>query len=190
VSGIGGAILGLLTAVASCAGILQYIESTPPTQPSQPNPPAVVVITSEPASNYQTSLSTEDWQAVESFLTTAVVAEIAAYQYGDAAYATMFYGDALQSIQNEIMDLNSRGLLLDAQFDYENSYLDDIRLAQNRIEVDSCEYWANDYYNRETGEWLGSEPVTLVPQTITIEQLSGSFYITSISFHTGQAFCQ
>lgn len=77
-----------------------------------------------------------------------------------------------------------------AQFDYENSYIDDIRITQNnKIEVDSCEYWANDYYDRQTGTFIDSDPWELVPQTITIEQLNANFYITSIAFYTGQAFC-
>ncbi len=196
VSGVGAALVGLLTAGASCAAILQYIESTPPTQAPQSNPAAVIVITSEPASNntqsnsVQTSVSAEEWQAVESFLMQAVAAEIAAYQYGDPSYATMFYGDALQALQGEILDLNSRGLLMDPHFDYNNSYLNDIRVGQNRIEVDSCEYWSSDYYDRASGQLIGSDPSALVPQTITIEFLNDNFYITAISFHTGQSFCQ
>jgi hypothetical protein len=195
-SGIGAAVVGLLTAGASCAAILQYMNSTTPSQPASSNPPAVVVITSEPVSNNvqsgsaQTSVSVEEWDAIESFVIQAVVAEITAYQYGDPSYATMFYGDALQALQGEILDLNSRGLLMDPHFDYDNSYLNDIRVGQNHIEVDSCEYWSSDYYDRLTGQLVGSDPSALVPQTITIEYLNENFYITAISFHTGQAFCQ
>lgn len=157
-SGIGGAILGLLTAVASCAGILQYIESTPPTEPAPISPATVIVVTSEPGSNKaQTSVSPEEWQAVTDFLSSAIVAEIMAYQYSDPSYASMFYGDALRSLQDEILDLSSRGVFLSARFDYDNSYIHDMRVGQNnRIEVDSCEYWANDYYDQITGTLLAS----------------------------------
>lgn len=191
--GVGAVLFGLLTAAASCTGIMQYLDSTANRQAPASNPVSVVVVTSEPASNVQAniaSVSPEDWQAVESFLQEAVVAETTAYQYGDASYASMFYGDALLSLQNQIQDLNSRGVLADAHFDYVNSYLHDVRIVQNHIEVDSCEYWANDYYNRLTGELLGSDSSKLVPQTITIELLNGTLYITSIAFYTGQAFCQ
>ena len=194
-NGIGGAIVGLLTAGASCAAILQFMNSTVPPEPAPVNPAAVVVITSEPVSNnvqtsVQTSVSAEEWQAVQTFLTQAVAAEITAYQYGDPSYATMFAGDALRALQGEILDLNSRGVMMDPHFDYSNSYLHDIRVGQNRIEVDSCEYWSSDYYSRQTGEHVGSDPLALLAQTITIEFLNNDFYITGISFHTGQSFCQ
>jgi hypothetical protein len=191
--GLGGALAGLLTIAASCAGIMQYIESSGQQQAPASNSVNVVVVTSQPVSNAQAnsaSISPEDWQAIEGFLREAVIAEITAYQYGDPSYATMFYGDALQAIQDQILDLNTRGVLRSAYFDYENSYIRDIRVGQNnQIEVDSCEYWANDYYERSTGSLIGSDQWMLVPQTITIEYLNANFYITSVSFHTGQAFC-
>lgn len=194
-SGIGGAIVGLLTAGASCAAILQYMNSTTPAQPAPASAAQVVVITSEPVSNQvqtdvQTSVSAEEWQAVQDFLSGAVAAEVAAYQYGDPSYATMFSGDALQALQGKILDLNSRGLVMDPHFDYTNSYVDDIRIVQNYIEVDSCEYWSSDYYDRLTGEFVGSDPLALLAQTIKIEYLNDNFYITGVSFHSGQSFCQ
>lgn len=194
-NGVGAAIAGLLTAGASCAAILQLIKPDQRTPPTPSDPPAVVVITSEPVSNNaslnntQSSVSAEEWQAIQNFMTQAIAAEITAYQYGDPSYATMFYGDALQALQGKILDLNSRGVLMDPHFDYNNSYLHDIRVGQNRIEVDSCEYWSSDYYNRRTGEFVGSDPLALLAQTITIEFLNENFYITGISFHTGQSFC-
>jgi hypothetical protein len=93
-------------------------------------------------------------------------------------------------VQENIADLNSRGILLAANYDHEKSYIYDIRFTQtNRIEVDSCEYWVNDYYDRQTGEILSSGSWTLVPQTIMIEYLDEDFYITSVAFYTGQSFC-
>ncbi len=191
VKGLGGGLLALLTAAASCAGILQYFDSARPAPVAPVNP--VIVITSEPASNAQanvSNISPEQWQAVEDFLRNAVNAEVTAYQYGDPSYANMFYGDALQSIQNQISDLNSKGILMDAHFDYDKSYIRNIRVPQtNRIEADSCEYWANNYYDRQTGSLISSDTWTLVPQTIVIENLNNNFFITSVAFYTGQAFC-
>lgn len=186
-----GGIFTLLTAAASCVGILQYIERPVATPVVTDNPARVDDSGVRPVSDFQTTINQEQWQAVEGFLKEAVAAEIAAYQYGDPVYAaTMFSGDALQTIQYQIEDLNSRGVLLSASFDYDNSYIKDIRIVQtDRIEVDSCEYWSNEYYDRQNGTFLTSDPRKLVPQTILIEYLDQNFYITSIAFYTGQAFC-
>jgi hypothetical protein len=102
----------------------------------------------------------------------------------------MFRRDAMQSLQDQIADINLRGIMLAARFDYDNSYIRDIRLTQNnRIEVDSCEYWANDYYDRQTSALLSSDSWKLVPQTILIEYLNAESYIKSVAFYTDQAFC-
>lgn len=189
-----GGIFGLITVGSGLVAILQYFGPPAPSPASSSNQ-VVVVITSGPASNpsNQSALSDvtpEQWQAIENFLRGAVAAEIAAYQYGDPSYASMFYGDALQKIQAQIADLNSRGILLAASFDSSSSYIHDIRVTgSNRIEVDSCEYWANEYYDRQTGVRLDSASWTLVPQTIMIEYLNADFYITSVAFYADRAFC-
>jgi hypothetical protein len=180
--------LGLLAAGGSIVAILDYLN--PRTTPSAPEfRPTPVMITIEPVAQ-QNAVTPELRDAVEDFLGAAVHSEILAYQYGDASYATIFYGDAMQALQDKITDLNARGILLVASFDYAVSYIADIRLTpDNKVEVDSCEYWTNEYYDRGTGALLGTDPWTLVPQTITIEGLYESAHITSISFHTGRAFC-
>ena len=147
-------------------GILE--PPAPPQAPSS-NQVVVAVITSEPApdsSDRSTSsdITAEQWQAIEDFLRGGVAAEIAAYQYGDPSYASMFYGDALQTVQTQIADLNSQGVMLAAQFDANSSYVHDIRVTgRNRIEVDSCEYWAREYYDRQTGALPDSASWTLRP---------------------------
>lgn len=187
--------VGLITVGSAVVGILEYFESPAPPQASSSNQVVVAVITSEPAPDSSdqsdpADITPEDRQAIEGFLRRAVAAEITAYQYGDPSYASMFYGDALQTIQTQIADLNSRGILLAASFDSDNSYIQDIRVTgSNRIEVDSCEYWANEYYDRQTGALLDSASWTLVPQTIMIEYLNADFYITSVAFYADQAFC-
>lgn len=198
VKGLGGAFLGLLTAAASCAGIMQYLASmnTTPTQPANSN---YVASTSVPVSNVSNpsnaqadvvNVSTTEWQAVATFLQNAVTAEITAYQYGDASYASMYYGDALQTLQSQISDLNARGIYVEEHFDSNKSYIHAIREPNNsHIEVDSCEYWASDYYDRQTGTLISSDAWKLVPQTILIEYIDNNFYITSVAFYTGQAFC-
>lgn len=191
-----GTVIAFMAAAGGLVALLEYLNPSEHAEASS-NPIVEVHVSSldetgqEPVSaNTSTSVSPEEWQAVEDFLNLAVISEIAAYEYGDPAYATVFYGDALQAIRDRIADLNSRGILLEAHFDYENSYIYDIRLTQNdRIEVDSCEYWSNDYYDRQTSVLLGSDSWALVPQTIMIDYLNSDYYITSVAFYTGQAFC-
>lgn len=200
VKGLGAGLLGLLTAAASCAAIMQYIQSSGGTADPKSNDVQVVVVTSEPASYDSTasnasspqsngaSISAQDRQAVETFLQSAVSAEIAAFQYGDSSYANMFAGAALQALQTQILELNARGVYLDARFDYTNSYIRDIRLPQsNQIEVDWCEYWAGDFYERQTGTLIESSPWRLIAETILIESLNDSIYITQMA--SGQTFC-
>jgi hypothetical protein len=187
--------VGLITLVSAVVGILEYFEPPAPPQAPTSNQVVVAVITSESASNSSNQsappdITPEERQAIESFLRDAVAAEIVAYQSGDPSYASMFYGDALQTIQTQIADLNSRGILLAASFDSDNSYIHDIRVTgSNRIEVDSCEYWAQEYYDRQTSTLLESTSWTLVPQTIMIEYMDPDFYITSVAFYEDQAFC-
>lgn len=196
--GLGGLLLGLLTAAASCAGILQFVTSINPTPTPQANS-GYIASTSVPVSNVSNASDTQanvstvsatEWQAVANFLQNAVAAEIAAYQYGDASYANMYYGDALQTLQSQISDLNAKGIYLVESFDVNKSYIHAIREPDgSHIEVDSCEYWASDYYDRQTGNLINSDDWSLVPQTILIEYLNGNFYITSVAFYTGRAFC-
>jgi hypothetical protein len=183
-----GAGLGLIAAGGSVVAILEFFKPDPVYSPAQNT---VIVV---PATNVPTpgpaDITPEEWQAVEEFLSLAIVSEITAYEYGDPSYATTFSGGAMETIQSQIADLNSRGVLLMAQFDPDNSYIYDIRVTPtSKIEVDSCEYWTHDYFDRQTGTFIDSDPWELVPQTITIEELNENFYITSIAFYTGQAFC-
>lgn len=192
-----GTGFALIAAGGSIVAILEYLEPDPHPAPASnpvsvaPATPVTVVPATSVPSPVPEGVSPELWQAVEDFLSYAIVAEITAYEYGDPSYATMFYAGAMETLQSQISDLNARGLLLMAYFDYDNSYIHNIRALQNsRIEVDTCEYWAHDYYDRQSGAFLDSDPWELVPQTITIEELNANFYITSVAFYAGQAFCQ
>ena len=103
-----------------------------------------------------------------------------------------FSGDALSTLQNNIITLNQQGLVQVVNFDAVNSYIVDVRLINdNKIEVDTCQYWASAQYIRLTGAPVSSSPATLFPQTITIERFNAnSWLITTVSPHTGQSFCQ
>ena len=195
--GLFAGVFALIAAGSGLVAILQYLNPPVP-QPASSNPIVVAVVTSESVSNISNvsnppmpaDITSEQWQVIDEFLQGAVAAEIMAYQYGDPSYASMFYGDALQSIQDQIVDFNSKGIMLAAYFDSDKSYIHDIRVTpSNRIEVDSCEYWANEYYDRQSGVLLESMSWMLVPQTIMIEYFNSDFYITSVAFYGDQAFC-
>ena len=180
----GGSIVALINHFNPPASVIEvHVE-----QPGSPDQEPVSAVAPPPD---QPEISPELEREINDFLSGAIQAEISAYWYGDASYATQFYADALQALQLKIAELNRRGILEVASFDYAASYIADVRLTNgNTIEVDSCEYWARDYYDRQTGALIGSDPLMLVPQTITIERLSGRLFVTSIAFYTGQAFCR
>ncbi len=133
---------------------------------------------------------TQEQQATKIYLRGAIAAEITAYYYSDPAFASMFYGNALQSIQNQIQDLNVKGVYLEILFDENNSYIQNIRVPQtNRMEVDFCGYWTNNYHDRLTSNLITPGAWTLIPQTIVIENLNNNSYITDFVSYTGKAFC-
>jgi hypothetical protein len=55
--------------------------------------------------------------------------------------------------------------------------------------VDTCEVWTNDTYQESDGQLVDSEGPTLLPQTITIEQLNSNWFITDVQFHDAPSFC-
>lgn len=50
--------------------------------------------------------------------------------------------------------------------------------------------WTTNTYRLSDGQWVGGEGPELLPQTITIEQLSGSWLITNAEFFDPPAFCR
>ena len=90
----------------------------------------------------------------------------------------------------EIDSLNRQGLISISEIDYYESYIHDIRVINNaRIEVDTCEVWSTYTYSQADGQLLDSAGPALTPQTVTIEQLDGSWYITTVDFFDPPAFC-
>lgn len=61
-------------------------------------------------------------------------------------------------------------------------------LNNDVFSVDECEYW-QDYYYDLYGNFVKKSDLRLVPQTISIETIEGSVYITAISFYQNNAFC-
>jgi hypothetical protein len=128
---------------------------------------------------------------VSEFLTRAIELQIEAYRNGDASIASeIMRGPILDSLSAEINSLNQQGLISISEIDYYQSFINDIRVVNNNlIEVDTCEVWATDTYRQSDGQLVESQGPDLLPQTITIEQRDGSWYITTVDFFDAPAFC-
>jgi hypothetical protein len=128
---------------------------------------------------------------VSDFLTRAIELQIEAYRNGDASIAaSIMTGPILEDLSADINSLNQQGLVSISEIDYYESYINDIRVIDNtRLEVDTCEVWATNTYNRSDGQLVESQGPALLPQTITIEQLNGSWFITTVDFFEAPAFC-
>ena len=139
----------------------------------------------------QSDISPELEADVSDFLTNAIELEIEAYQNGDASIAaSVMAGEVLSSLESSIAELNQQGLVMISEIDYYQSYINDIRvITDTQIEVDTCEVWTNTIYRASDGEPVNSEGPTLLPQTITIQQLDSNWYITTVQFYDAPAFC-
>jgi hypothetical protein len=128
---------------------------------------------------------------VSDFLTQAIELEIKSYRTGSADPASAVMTDsALATLQNNIDSLNQQGLVSISEFDYYQSYIDDIRVIDNTtLEVDTCEVWTDTTYRASDGQPVDSQGSDLIPQTLTIQQQGSSWFITSVQFYTPPAFC-
>ena len=128
---------------------------------------------------------------VSEFLTRAIELQIEAYRNGDASIAaSIMQGPILESLAAEINSLNQQGLVSISEIDYYESYIADIRVVNNAlIEVDTCEVWTTNTYRLSDSQLVDSQGPALLPQTITIEQLDGNWYITIVEFLNAPAFC-
>jgi hypothetical protein len=147
---------------------------------------------SDPFFPEQSDVSSQLEQEVSDFLTNAVELEIEAYRNESAdVAASVMTGEVFASLENEIASLRQQGLVMVSELDYYESYISDIHVIDNtHLEVNTCEVWSNDTYDRATGELVDSEGPALVPQTITIQQIDSNWYITDVEFFDAPAFCQ
>lgn len=129
---------------------------------------------------------------VSAFLTNAIELQIKAYRNGNASIASSsLAGDVYRILESNINDLNQKGLVEIAQIDYYKSYIDNIRVISNtRIEADTCETWTTQIYRASDGVLTKSDGPALLPQTITIERLQNSWFITGVKFFDAPAFCR
>ena len=128
---------------------------------------------------------------VSEFLTEAIELQMEAYRSGDPSLAaSIMTGPILDDLTAEIDSLNRQGLVALSEIDYYESYINDIRVLNDRlIEVDTCEVWTTNTYRLSDGQWIDSQGPSLLPQTVTIEQLNGSWFITMVEFFDAPAFC-
>ncbi len=146
---------------------------------------------SDPFFPEEAGVSSELENEVSDFLTNAIELEIEAYRNNDASVAaSVMSGDIYTNLQNDIASLQQQGLVVISEIDYYESFINDIRVINNSlIEVETCEVWTNDTYQESDGQLVDSEGPTLLPQTITIEQLNSNWFITDVQFHDAPAFC-
>jgi hypothetical protein len=128
---------------------------------------------------------------VSEFLTRAIELQMEAYRNGDASIASpIMSGPILEGLANDINSLNQQGLVSISEIDYYQSSINDIRVVSNNlIEVDTCEVWTTNTYRLSDSQLMESSGPDLLPQTVTIEQLNGSWFITNVNFFDAPSFC-
>jgi hypothetical protein len=99
-------------------------------------------------------------------------------------------GQMLNDLTNDLASLNQQGLVSISEIDYYQSYINDIRtINDSQLEVDTCEVWSTSTYRQSDGQLVDSTDPTLLPQTITIQQQNGNWFITNVNFLDAPAFC-
>jgi hypothetical protein len=138
-----------------------------------------------------TNISPELSKDVSDFLTEAIELQIEAYRQGDASIASsILAGNLFNDLEKDIDSLNQQGLVQISEINYYQSYIDDIRIInQQQLEVDSCETWTTNTYRRADEALVQSSGPDLLPQTITIQNVNGGWFITNVEFFDAPAFC-
>ncbi|MBK8780626.1 MAG: matrixin family metalloprotease [Anaerolineales bacterium] len=138
-----------------------------------------------------TDVSPELSKEVSDFLTKAIQLQIEAYRQGNASIAApIMAGDIFTVLESEISGLNQQGLVQISEIDFYKSNISDIRVINNsNIEVDTCEVWSTNIYQRSDGSLVQSTDPRLLPQTITIQKLDQGWFITNVNFFDAPAFC-
>jgi hypothetical protein len=138
-----------------------------------------------------TDISPELNAEVNEFLTRAIQLQIEAYRQGNAKIAaSIMAGDIFNVLESEISGLNQRGLVQISEIDFYQSKINDIRVISNtNIEVDTCEVWSTNIYQRSDGTLIQGTDPRLLPQTITIQKLDQGWFITNVNFFDAPAFC-
>lgn len=128
---------------------------------------------------------------VNEFLTDAIQLQIQAYREGNPNIAaSIMAGDIFSVLESEITSLNQQGLAQISAIDFYQSYINEIRVISNTsLEVDTCEVWSTNIYQRSDGALIQSTDPRLLPQTILIQKLGQDWFITQVNFFDAPAFC-
>lgn len=128
---------------------------------------------------------------VAELLSKAADQEIAAFKNSDASYVYSVYaGNLLQTIENDILLLNSQGEYKISNLNRNLTRYKNIRrISDKYIEVDTCEYWSSTWYRKSDGQPTRFVPESLVPQTLTIQFFDSGYRITDALILPGASFC-
>ena len=138
-----------------------------------------------------TEIPSELNKEISDFLTKAIQLQIEAYRQGNANIASsIMTGDIFNVMESEIANLNQQGFVQISEIDFYKSNIDDIRIiSDTNIEVDTCEVWSTNIYQRSDGSLIQGTDPRLLPQTITIQKLNSGWFITNVNFFDAPAFC-
>ncbi len=195
------AILGMMLML--CGASVGFISLMSPlflSPPQVENAPADISENYTPNTEYivvdkiqlpqDTGVSEDVQKAAAALIVNANKAEILANFYQDDSYLKLYYaGYALQQMQQNIENIRQSGYIVLDDFNLENSYYVSMRLNNNVLTIDECEYWKTYLYDPSTGDLVSEREWILVPQTISIELVGDQAYITAISFYQNNAFC-
>ncbi|MBC7876983.1 MAG: matrixin family metalloprotease [Anaerolineales bacterium] len=139
----------------------------------------------------ETGVSPELNDEVNQFLTQAIQLQIQAYREGNSNIASsVMAGDIFNVLESEIASLNQQGLVQISDIDFYESYINNIRVINNTtLEVDTCEVWSTNIYQRSDGSLVQSIQPRLLPQTITIQNIGQGWFITQVNFFDAPSFC-
>jgi hypothetical protein len=94
-------------------------------------------------------------------------------------------------LKTKFQPLNQQGIVQISEIDFYQSYINDIRVISNtNIEVDTCEVWSTNIYQRSDGALIQGTDPRLLPQTITIQKLEQAGSSPKSTFFDAPAFCQ
>jgi hypothetical protein len=195
------AALGLvLMLCGGVEGLMSLSNSLSPPADQTASGPPEISSNSVPNINYITvdkirlpreeGVSIEGQNAAAMLIVNADKAEILANFYQDDSYLYSYYaGNALQQLQQNIENIKQSGQIYLEDIDLDRSYYVSMRLNNSILSIDECEYWKSSWFDPTTGNLVGESEWTLVPQTISIELVGETPYITAISFYQNTAFC-
>lgn len=129
----------------------------------------------------QEQISPEQKSMIIDFIAGADRSETRAAFDGDSSYLERFYaGPALAMAREHLArERNSA-----TAHRLESGQVRNIRyLPVSTIEVDTVEIWSEILFDSRTGRQISTRIGQELPQTITIEQTRGGWYITNIQFH-------